>query len=110
MRSNACSKQWQISVVSDAERLYQCIGQFIGQILSPALPKLVLIRADAPLLLHPRSRPAISFFLEFVFAVPARHNDTRDERHKRTILDTGVSFGKNLFLICFLISFSLKVL
>ena len=51
MQSHACSKQWQISVSSDVERLYQCIGQFIGQILSPALQKLVLIRADALLLL-----------------------------------------------------------
>jgi hypothetical protein len=37
----------------------------------------------------------ISFFLEFVSALQARHNDTRDERHKRTILDTGVSFGRD---------------
>jgi hypothetical protein len=50
----------------------QCIGQSMGQILSPALKTLVLVRADVPHLPHMRSQPAISFFSQFVSALRGR--------------------------------------
>jgi hypothetical protein len=50
----------------------QCIGQSMGQILSPALKTLVLVRADVPHLPHMGSQPAISFFSRFVSALRAR--------------------------------------